>query len=72
MTSSDSRSALPHFVGCSAYRVRRSQSTGSVGLPSGLTAGAETGLSCSHDDFPTTAPLARDSATDHELLPLGS
>jgi hypothetical protein len=27
MTSSDSRSALPHFVGFSAYRVRRSQST---------------------------------------------
>jgi len=53
MTSSDSRSALPHFVGCSAYRVRRSQSTSSVGLPSGLTAGAETGLSCSHDDCPT-------------------
>ena len=53
MTSSDSRSALPHFVGLSAYRVRRSQSTVSVGLPSGLTAGAETGLSCSHDDCPT-------------------
>src|SRR5437667_10728629 len=32
MTSSDSRSALPHFVGCSAYRVRRSQSTSSVGF----------------------------------------
>src|SRR2546425_11284119 len=30
MTSSDSRSALPHFVGFSAYRVRRSQSTCSV------------------------------------------
>ncbi len=60
MTSSDSRSALPHFVGCSAYRVRRSQSTSSVGLPSGLTAGAETGLSCSHDDCPTIPrPLRR-------------
>ena len=32
MTSSDSRSALPHFVGFSAYRVRRSQSTVSVGF----------------------------------------
>src|SRR6266542_4036627 len=31
MTSSDSRSALPHFVGLSAYRVRRSQATDSVG-----------------------------------------
>src|SRR6266540_5624862 len=60
MTSSDSRSALPHFVGYSAYRVRRSQSTSSVGLPSGLTAGAETGLSCSHDDCPTIPrPLRR-------------
>jgi len=60
MTSSDSRSALPHFVGLSAYRVRRSQSTSSVGFPSGLTAGAETGLSCSHDDSPTIPrPLRR-------------
>jgi hypothetical protein len=60
MTSSDSRSALPHFVGFSAYRVRRSQSTGSVGLPNGLTAGAETGLSYSHDDSPTIPrPLRR-------------
>src|SRR6266498_2882030 len=32
MTSSDSRPALPHFVGFSAYRVRRSQSTSSVGF----------------------------------------
>src|SRR6266498_6095000 len=32
MTSSDSRSALPHLVGFSAYRVRRSQSTVSVGF----------------------------------------
>ena len=60
MTSSDSRSALPHFVGFSAYRVRRSQSTSSVALSSGLTAGAETGLSCSHDDSPTIPrPLRR-------------
>jgi len=60
MASSDSRSALPHFVGYSAYRVRRSQSTISVGLPSGLTAGAETGLSCSHDGCPTIPrPLRR-------------
>ena len=60
MTSSDSRSALPHFVGLSAYRVRRSQSTPRAGFPSGLTAGAQTGLSCSHDDCPTIPrPLRR-------------
>ncbi|MBM2811014.1 MAG: hypothetical protein HW416_1773 [Chloroflexi bacterium] len=34
MGRSDSRSALPHFVGNSAYRVRRSQSTTRVGSPS--------------------------------------
>jgi len=60
MTSSDSRSALPHFVGYSAYRVRRSQSTHGLAFPSDLTAGAETGLSCSHDDSPTIPrPLRR-------------
>jgi hypothetical protein len=35
MTSSDSRSALPHFVGYSAYRVRRSQSIPRAGCPVG-------------------------------------
>jgi len=56
---SDSRSALPHFTGTPLIGfVAPSPPLG--WHPRGLTAGAETGLSCSHDGFPIVPrPLRR-------------
>ena len=60
MGRSDSRSALPHFARPVLIGFGAPNPPARFGRPSGLTVGAETGLSCSHDDSPTIPrPLRR-------------
>ena len=61
MGRSDSRSALPRFAGALLIGLVAPRPPPRSGAPRGLTAGAETGLSCSHDRLshhstPSTPP----------------